>query len=124
MKFVATEKAAAAVGPYSQATVVDGKVIFISGQLPMNMETGELETDVEKATLACLNALEHIITEAGGSKENLAKLTVLVTDIGDFSKINNVYADFFGAHKPARALYEVAKLPKDAVIEIEAYGVL
>lgn len=124
MKFVASEKAAAAVGPYSQATVVDGKVIFISGQLPMNMETGELETDVEKATQACLNALEAIITEAGGTKENLAKLTVLVTDIGDFSKINNVYADFFGDHKPARALYEVAALPKGAVIEIEAYGVL
>lgn len=124
MKFIATDKAAAAVGPYSQATTGEGKVIFISGQLPVNMETGALETDIKKATLACLQAVEAIISEAGGTKENLAKLTVLVTDIGEFSTINEVYAEFFGEHKPARALFEVAKLPKDAVIEIEAYGIL
>lgn len=124
MKFVATDRAPAAVGPYSQGTTGEGNVIFISGQLPVNMETGELETDVEKATLASLRALEAIVTEAGGTKENLAKLTVLVTDINDFSRINEVYAEFFGDHKPARALYEVSNLPKGAVIEIEAFGIL
>ena len=74
MKFVATEKAAAAVGPF-EGTAGEGTVVFISGQLPMNMETGELETDIEKATLACLTAVEAIVEEAGGAKENLAKLT-------------------------------------------------
>ncbi len=120
MKFVHTDNAPAAIGPYSQGTVTEGKVAFISGQLPLNMETGELETDIEKATLAALKNVEAIVIGAGGTKESIAKVTVLVRNMGDFQKINGVYADFFGEHKPARALFEVSGLPKDAVIEIEA----
>lgn len=120
MKFVHTDNAPAAIGPYSQSTVTEGKVAFISGQLPLNMETGELETDIEKATLAALKNVEAIVIGAGGTKESIAKVTVLVRNMGDFQKINGVYADFFGEHKPARALFEVSGLPKDAVIEIEA----
>ena len=120
MKFLHTEHAPAAIGPYSQGTLTEGSLVFVSGQLPIDMETGAQETDIEKATLACLKNVEAIVKEAGGSRESIAKVTVLVRNMGDFQKINGVYADFFGDHKPARALFEVSGLPKDAVIEIEA----
>lgn len=120
MKFVETDRAPAAIGPYSQGTVTEGKLVYVSGQLPLNMETGELETDVEKGTLAALKNVVAIVEGAGGTKESIAKVNVFVRNMGDFQKINAVYADFFGEHKPARALVEVSGLPKDAVIEIEA----
>ncbi len=120
MKFVHTDNAPQAIGPYSQGTVTEGKHVFVSGQLPVDMQTGQLETDIEKATLAALQNVEAIVVGAGGSKESIAKVTVLVRNMADFSKINEIYANFFGDHKPARALFEVSGLPKDAVIEIEA----
>lgn len=123
MKVIHTEKAPAAIGPYSQALLGEGKVLFISGQLPVNQQ-GELIGEIEEATRVALKNLEAIVTEAGGTKENLMKLTVLMKDLGHFDKMNGVYAEFFGDHKPARAAYQVAKLPKDAVVEIEAFAVL
>lgn len=120
MRFIETDKAPAAIGPYSQGTQITGSVLFTSGQLPINMETGELETDIEKATMHALKNLLAVVGAGGGNLESIAKVTVFVQDIGDFPKINGVYEDFFESHKPARSLVEVASLPKGAVIEIEA----
>lgn len=119
MEFVKTEMAPKAIGPYSQATVINNTV-YVSGQIPINIETGELESDIEKATLTSLTNVLEIVKAAGSSLEKIAKVNVFVRNIGDFDKVNAVYANFFGDHKPARALVEVSKLPKDAVIEIEA----
>lgn len=119
MEFIKTEKAPKAIGPYSQATVINDTV-YVSGQIPFNVETGELETDIEKATLKSLTNVLEIVKASGSSLEKIAKVNVFVKNISDFDKINAVYANFFGDHKPARALVEVSKLPKDCVIEIEA----
>lgn len=119
MEFIKTEKAPKAIGPYSQATVINDTV-YVSGQIPFNVETGELETDIEKATLISLTNVLEIVKASGSSLEKIAKVNVFVKNISDFDKINAAYANFFGDHKPARALVEVSKLPKDCVIEIEA----
>ncbi|MDO5026668.1 MAG: Rid family detoxifying hydrolase [Tissierellia bacterium] len=119
MDFVKTDRAPKAIGPYSQASIINDTV-YVSGQLPINMESGQLETDIEKATLASLTNVLEIVKAAGSSLEQIAKVNVFVKNIDDFDKVNAIYADFFKNHKPARALVEVAKLPKDAVIEIEA----
>lgn len=124
LKFVATKNAPGAVGPYSQGTV-GGNVIFTSGQLPMAPDATELISgDIVKATRKCLENVLAIVEEAGGKKENIAKVTVFVTDIGQFGAINEEYAKFFGDHKPARSLMEVVNLPKGAEIEIEAIAIL
>ncbi|WP_461467209.1 RidA family protein [Parvimonas micra] len=117
VEFLKTDKAPAAIGPYSQAEKV-GNLIFVSGQLPIT--NGELQTEIKAATLASLTNVLEIIKAGGGSLESIAKVNVFVKDMNDFEAINGVYAEFFGNHKPARALVQVAKLPKDALIEIEA----
>lgn len=119
MKVINTKNAPAAIGPYCQATQI-GNILYVSGQLPINMQTGELESDPQKACQASLSNILEIVKEAGGKLESIAKVNVFVKDIEDFAKINETYAEFFGDHKPARALVQVAKLPKDATLEIEA----
>ncbi len=120
MEFIKTEKAPAAIGPYSQGIKVDG-FIYTSGQLPIDMETGEqISSSIDKATKACLENVLAIVEAGGGSLDSIVKVTVFVDDIDDFSAINDTYAAFFGDHAPARSLVEVAKLPKKAIIEIEA----
>ena len=119
LEFLHSDKAPAAVGPYAQAVEVNG-FVFVSGQLPINMETGEMETDIRKATLASLSNLKSIVEEAGLSIDNVAKTTVFMKDLEEFTAMNEVYAEFFGSHTPARSTFQVAKLPKDAVVEIEA----
>lgn len=117
MKFISTQKAPAAIGPYSQATKAKG-FIFVSGQLPI--ADGQLQTSIEEATLASLNNVLAIVEAGGGKVENIVKVNVYVKNMDDFDQINAVYSNFFGDHKPARALVEIARLPKDALIEIEA----
>jgi len=119
MEFIKTEKAPKAIGPYSQGTIINNTV-FVSGQIPVNPESGELVTDVEKAALQSLTNVLAIVEEAGSSLEKIAKVNVFVRDMNDFAKVNAVYEDFFKDHKPARAFVEVSNLPKDSVIEIEA----
>ena len=119
MKFISTEKAPAAIGPYSQGAII-GNTIFASGQLPINMETGELESDPVKACKASLSNVLEIVKAGGGKLETIAKVNVYVKNMDDFGVINGAYEEFFGSHKPARALVQVAKLPKDATLEIEA----
>ncbi|CDZ74583.1 endoribonuclease L-PSP [Peptoniphilus sp. ING2-D1G] len=120
MKFLYTEQAPEAVGPYSQGTEAMG-MIFTSGQLPIFPETGELiSDDIKKATLQSLKNVENILESVGSSAEKIVKVNIYLTDMNDFSAMNEVYAEFFGEHKPARSCVEVSKLPKDGIIEIEA----
>lgn len=119
MESINTKKAPAAVGPYVQGMVHDG-LIFTSGQLPINPENGELVMDIETAAKQSLTNVLEIVKEAGGKLESIIKVNIYVKDMNDFGKVNKVYEEFFGSHKPARSCVEVARLPKDGVIEIEA----
>ena len=121
-KEISTPLAPAAIGPYSQGIETDS-MIFTSGQLPINMQTGELETDPKKATQASLNHIKSILKQAGSDMTNIVKVTIFVADMNHFASINETYAEFFGGVAPARSCVEVAKLPKDAILEIEAIAV-
>lgn len=116
MKFINSDAAPAALGPYSQAVQV-GQLLFVSGQLPL--KDGTLIDDAAEATTAALTNLLSIVQAAGGGKESFAKVNIFVRNMDDFDTINGAYADFFGDHKPARACVQVARLPKDAILEIE-----
>ena len=117
------DNAPAAIGPYSHG-VKCGDTIYTSGQIPLVPGTGELETDVKKATLLVLNNLLAIVEAGGGKKENIVKMEIYVSDFNDFGTINEVYSEFFGDHKPVRYLVEVARLPKDSVLEAAATAYL
>ncbi len=123
LDLIQTEKAPAAVGPYSQGVRVD-ELVFTSGQLPFVPETGELiSDDIKKATRQALQNLKAVLEAGGATLETVLKVTVFVKDMENFSLINEVYAEYFKNHKPARSLVEVARLPKDGVIEIEAIAI-
>ncbi|WP_297469605.1 RidA family protein [Thermococcus sp.] len=125
-RVVYTEKAPKPIGPYSQAVLVEGgKFIFVSGQIPIDPATGEIvgETIEEQAERAIRNMLA-IVEEAGGSVENIVKVTAFLSDINDYPKFNEVYEKFFSKSKPARAVVEVANLPKGVKVEIECIAVL
>lgn len=121
MKFLHSDKAPAAIGPYSQATSAN-KTIYVSGQLPI--VDGELQTDIKKATKASLDNILHIIETEGAKIENITRVGVFMKDLSQFQDMNEVYSEFFGNHKPARSAVQVAALPKSAVIEIEAIAVI
>ena len=120
VEFLKTDKAPAAIGPYSKAGKV-GNLIFVSGQLPIT--NGELQTEIKAATLASLTNVLEIIKAGGGSLESIAKVNVFVKDMNDFAKINGVYDKYLGEVKPARACVEVARLPKDVKVEIGVIAV-
>lgn len=122
-EILSTNKAPSAIGPYSQGIKV-GDMVFTSGQIPINPETGELISDIREATRQSLNNVKAILESAGTSLDNAVKMGVFVKDMNDFATINEVYAEFFGENPPARSLVEVARLPKDAVIEIEAIAII
>ena len=123
VKTLHTDKAPAAVGPYSQATEVNG-FIFTSGQIPLIPETGELVSDdIKKATARSLDNIKAILEEAGSSLDKVLKVNIFLDDVNDFAAVNEVYAEYFSEHKPARSCVEVANLPKKALIEIEAIAV-
>ncbi|MDQ0318606.1 2-iminobutanoate/2-iminopropanoate deaminase [Pararhizobium capsulatum DSM 1112] len=115
-----TTEAPGAVGPFSQAIRV-GNLLFVSGQLPIDPATGEFNSDDAIAQAdQCLKNLVAIAAAAGTTLANTVKTTVLLTDLGHFAGINEVYAGFFAKPYPARACFEVSKLPKGAKVEIEA----
>jgi len=116
---ISTERAPAAVGPYSQA-IKCGDFLFISGQLPIDMATGEFPETIGEQARCCLKNLNAIAKEAGTSLDNAVKLTVFLTNMDDFAEMNSVYTEFFPAIPPARSTIAVAGLPKNAPIEIEA----
>lgn len=121
---VSTKKAPAAIGPYSQAIKFD-KFVFASGQLPLNPETGELiSSNVKSAAKQSLENLKSILEAAGTSFDNVVKTTVFLKDMNDFAAVNEVYGQYFVEKMPARSAIQVGKLPKDALVEIEAIAVI
>lgn len=118
-KQVATNKAPGAIGPYSQA-IATGSWVYTSGQLGLNPETGELVEGVQEQARQALNNLKAILEEAGASLDHIVKTTVFLKDMNDFAAVNEVYSTFFSEPYPARSAIEVARLPKDGLVEIEA----
>ena len=115
---ILTKNAPGAIGPYSQGIKM-GNFIFTSGQLPINPATGELVSDVKEATKTSLENVKAILEEAGSSLDKVVKTTVFLKDLNDFAAVNEVYGEYFNNVAPARSCFQVGKLPKDAVLEIE-----
>lgn len=122
-QIIKTTKAPGAIGPYSQGIIV-GDFVYTSGQIPLNPKTGEMAESIEEQTTQSLENIKAILEEAGTSMNNVIKATVFLSDINDFSRMNEVYATYFVENKPARSAVEVAKLPKNAKIEIEVIATL
>ena len=119
-KIINTTNAPGAIGPYSQATVHNG-VLYVSGQLPIDPATGELlSSDIGSETRLVMQNMKAIVQEAGSSMDKILKTTILLTDLGDFVKVNEAYAEFFDGNYPARICYQVVALPKGARVEIDA----
>lgn len=117
---ISTPKAPAAIGPYSQAIAV-GDMIYTSGMIPIIPETGELETgDIKAQARQAIGNLIALLNEAGSSADSVVKTTVFIKNMDDFAAVNEVYVTFFKENCPARSCVEVARLPKDVLIEIEA----
>lgn len=121
---IATASAPAAIGPYSQGVAASGKIVFVSGQLPIDPATGAFAAeDIQGQTEQSLKNVGAILAEAGYGYEDVVKTTVLLADIADFGPMNEVYARFFTGACPARAAFAVRDLPKGAKVEIEAIAV-
>ncbi|WP_291579142.1 RidA family protein [Clostridium sp. UBA6640] len=122
-QIISTTKAPAAIGPYSQA-IKAGNMVYTSGQLPINTATGELiNDDIKKATAQSLDNVKAILEEAGTSMDKVVKTLVLLKDMNDFAAMNEVYATYFVENPPARSCFQVASLPKDALVEIEVVAI-
>lgn len=118
-KVISTDKAPAAIGPYSQA-IAFGPFIFSSGQIPLDPATGNLVTgNIQDQTRQCLENVKAILEAAGARMDQVVKTTVFVKDMNDFEKINQIYAEYFPHPSPARSLVQVARLPRDVSVEIE-----
>ena len=116
---IASENAPKAIGPYSQAIVHDG-IVYCSGQIPLDPATGQMiDGDVAAQTERVLANLKAVLEAAGSSLEDVLKTTVFLKNLGDFSKMNEVYAKHFGAVAPARSTVEAARLPRDVQVEID-----
>lgn len=118
MQEIKTSNAPAAIGPYSQAIKV-GEFLFTSGQIPINPATGEIPVGVEAQAEQALTNVKNLIEASGASIENTVKTTVFIKDMNDFAKINEIYAKYFTSPFPARSCVEVARLPKDVLLEVE-----
>ena len=123
-KEVRTDKAPKAIGPYSQAVIANG-FVFVSGQIPIDPATGELNTgSIEDQARQVLRNLGAVLEAAGSSLDNVVKAGVFLADMNDFARMNAVYGEFFKTPFPARAAIQAARLPKDVRIEIEVIAVL
>jgi 2-iminobutanoate/2-iminopropanoate deaminase len=123
MRSVSTSKAPAAIGPYSQGIIVNN-LFYSSGQIPLTAEGTMIEGTVEDQTHQVFRNLQAVLEEAGASLETVVKATVFIKDMNDFAVINEVYGEYFADHKPARSCVEVARLPKDALVEIEVIALV
>ncbi len=122
-EIISTSKAPAAIGPYSQGIKL-GDMVFTSGQLPVNPATGELVTEIKEATKQSLENVKAVLEQAGSGLDKVVKVVVFIKDMNDFVPMNEVYAEYFKENPPARSCVEVARLPKDAPIEIEAIATI
>ncbi|PID20401.1 deaminase [Sporosarcina sp. P3] len=119
MEYVKTEQAPQAIGPYSQAVKVNG-VVYTSGQIPLTLAGEVIGGGIEEQTNQVLQNLSKVLEEAGSSLQKVIKTTVFIQDMNEFGALNAIYEEHFGEHKPARSTVEVARLPKDVRVEIEA----
>jgi len=121
---IQTENAPAAIGPYSQA-IKTGNLVYTSGQVPIDPATGKLiDSDVKAAAKQSLENVKAVLAAAGATLDDVIKTTVFLKDLNDFKAANEVYAEYFGQNPPARSCVQAAKLPLDALIEIEAIAVV
>ncbi|MDO9266407.1 MAG: RidA family protein [Sulfurimonas sp.] len=123
MKFVQTNKAPSAIGPYSQAVVANG-MVFTSGQIALTPEGVMLESDIALQTKQVLQNLKAVLEEAGSSMGGVIKTTIFLASMDDFAAVNEIYAEAFGSHKPARSTVAVKTLPKNALVEIDAIALI
>lgn len=127
LQIIRTNQAPAPVGPYNQAIAAKGTLLFVAGQIPLNPETGEIvgENDITQQTQQVMANLGAILKEAGTGWENVVKTSVFLSDLNNFVPMNQVYASYFDeATAPARACVEVARLPKDVLVEIDCIAIL
>jgi 2-iminobutanoate/2-iminopropanoate deaminase len=117
-RIIQSKNAPAAIGPYSQA-VMAGSLLYTSGQLGLDPDTGDLASGIEGQTKQSLKNVQAILEEAGLQKTDVIKTVVFLKNMSDFAVVNGIYAEFFGDHKPARSCVEVAQLPKGGLVEIE-----
>ncbi len=123
-KIVATDKAPKAIGPYSQAIVHNG-MSYLSGQIPLDPETGQLvEGDISAQTARVLDNLSAVLAACGSGLDRVVKTTVYIKDMGEFAKMNEVYGTYFAGDPPARSTVEAARLPKDVRVEIDAIAIV
>ncbi|GBF78340.1 endoribonuclease L-PSP [Paenibacillus sp. 598K] len=115
---ISTDQAPAAIGPYAQAVKL-GNLLFTSGQIPLGLDGEVVVGGVEEQTHQVFANLKAVLAEAGATFQDVAKATVFIKDMNQFAAINAIYASYFGDHKPARSTVEVARLPKDVLVEIE-----
>lgn len=124
LKTVHTPAAPAAIGPYSQA-IIAGNMVYTAGQIPLDPKSGDLvEGDIREQTTRVLENLKAILEQAGASLQTVVKTTVFLADMSEFAPMNEVYARYFGDHKPARSTVQVARLPRDVRVEIEAVALI
>ncbi len=121
-KIINSENAPKAIGPYSQAIEANG-MLFISGQIPINPETGKIPEGIEAQTEQVMKNIEAILTEAGYSFADVVKSTCLLSDMNNFKAMNEIYGKYYSVNPPARAAYGVARLPLDVLVEIETIAV-
>ncbi len=122
-EIISTNNAPSAIGPYSQGVKI-GDMVFTSGQIPVNPATGELVTEIKAATRQSLENVKGVLEAAGSSLDKAIKVVVFIKDMNDFGQVNEVYGEYFKENPPARSCVEVARLPKDCVIEIEAIATI
>ncbi|WP_409343873.1 RidA family protein [Paenibacillus sp. MBLB4367] len=115
---IATNQAPAAIGPYSQAIAL-GNLVFTSGQIPLGPDGQLVEGGIAEQTHQVFRNLQAVLSEAGASFQDVVKATVFLKDMNQFGTVNEIYATYFGDHKPARSTVEVARLPRDVFVEIE-----
>lgn len=123
MKFVETKNAPLAIGPYSQGIVVNN-LFYSSGQIPLTPIGEMVSGNIKEQTIQVFENLKAVLAEAGASLDSVVKATVFIKDMNDFGQLNEVYGEYFGNHKPARSTVEVARLPKDALVEIEVVALI
>lgn len=122
---IATKDAPAAIGPYSQGVSASGRMVFASGQIPIDPATGSIAGgDIALQARQSLTNLKAVLAAGGATLENVVKTTVFLADMNDFADMNAVYAEFFPENAPARSAVQVARLPKDVRVEIEAIAII
>ena len=124
-KIILTKSAPAPIGPYNQGVVADGTLLFTAGQVPIDPRTGQVvQDDIKTQTRQALKNVQAILEQGGSSLQDVVKTTVFLKDMKEFPAMNEVYAEFFASNPPARSTVEVARLPKDVKVEIEAIAVI